>query len=87
MPGAGSIFRIMYCAPIVSSAIAAIGYDPKPQVLEVVFMSGRIYRYFHVPSERYEALRNAPSVGPYLNREIKGRYDYERVEGPPFPFG
>lgn len=58
----------------------AIGYDPRPRVLEVVFLSGRIYRYFRVPPERYDALRHAASIGAYLNREIKGRYDYERVE-------
>ena len=70
----------MQRVPVSSSAIKAIGYDPKPKVLEVMFLSGRIYRYFHVPPERYDALRKAESVGAYLNREIKGRYDYERVE-------
>jgi len=66
--------------PVSSSAIKAIGYDPRPKVLEVMFSSGRIYRYFHVPPERYDALCKAASIGAYLNREIKGRYDYERVE-------
>ncbi len=67
---------------VFSQAIQAIGYDPRPQVLEVEFQGGRIYRYFHVPADRYDALLRAPSIGAYLNREIKGRYAYERVEGP-----
>jgi len=74
-------------SPVTSSAVRALGYDPRPQVLEVVFMSGRVYRYFHVPPERYHALRNAPSVGAYLNREIKGRYAYEELDVGPFSPG
>ena len=46
-----------------SSNIEAIGY-------------GTIYVYHGVPSEVYENLMSAPSKGSFLNREIKGIYEF-----------
>ena len=56
-----------------------VGYDPKVQILEVVFNTGDHYRYFNVPPEEYEGLENAESIGQYMHKHIIGHYDYERV--------
>jgi len=56
-----------------------VGYDPKSQVLEVVFNSGDRYRYLDVPPSEYEGLMNADSIGQYMHKHIIGHYDYERV--------
>jgi len=56
-----------------------VGYDPKSQVLEVVFNSGDRYRYLEVPPSEYEGLMNADSIGQYMHKHIIGHYDYERV--------
>jgi hypothetical protein len=48
--------------------------------LYVEFSSGSIYRYLHVSYQHHTELLDAPSVGGYLNSEIKPIYDYERVE-------
>jgi hypothetical protein len=65
---------------VESSSIAEIGYDARRRVLEVRFRNGGLYRYFDVPASRHRALVEAESVGGYLNRCIKGRYRYVRVE-------
>ncbi len=60
--------------PVESSVIVAVGYDDSASILEVVFRTGRTYRYFRVPASEYDALVNAESVGAYFNREIRPRY-------------
>jgi hypothetical protein len=63
-----------------SSAVEAIGYDAERQWLEVRWKGQqRIYRYYRVPAEVYQELRQADSVGTYLNEQVKRRYFYEPV--------
>lgn len=62
-----------------SSNIEAIGHDDDAQELHVQFLSGGSYIYHGVPREVFEEMMNAPSKGSYLNREVKGRFDYSKV--------
>lgn len=64
---------------VSSSNVEAVGYDEKTETLRVWFLSGSIYDYKGVRKMEYEALRDAPSVGSYLHRNIKGQYAYEKV--------
>ena len=59
-----------------SSNIESIGYDDASQELHVTFLSGTYYIYNNVPREVYDNLMNAPSKGSFLNREVKGIYQY-----------
>jgi KTSC domain len=45
--------------------------------------SQRIYAYTAVPAEAVEEMVAAESVGGYFNGEIKGSYEYERVQVTP----
>ena len=63
-----------------SSVIASMHYNETSKTLTIVYVSGAIYYYLNVPAKSYAALKNAPSKGTYLNREIKGRFDYEKIE-------
>ena len=58
-----------------------MGYDPAWRVLEVEFKdTGEVYVYFSVPADEYEAFKQAPSKGTYLNQTFKKKgYRYERV--------
>jgi KTSC domain len=67
--------------PVKSTVVAAIGYSPISEELEVEFHSGRVYRYFHVPEDEYEALMSADSIGSYFNRRIRTEYDAAEVRG------
>jgi hypothetical protein len=64
---------------VISSAVAAVGYDAEHRVLEVRFRSGRRYFYLDVPARAYRELIAAESIGTYLNESIKPRYRAVRV--------
>ncbi len=64
---------------VSSSNIEAVGHDVESETLRVWFLNGSIYDYSGVNSMEFEALHNAPSVGSYLHRNIKGQYPYEKV--------
>jgi len=65
---------------VSSSNIEAVGYDETAQTLRVWFLNGSVYDYSGVSTMEYEGLKNAPSVGSYLHKNIKGQYPYEKVE-------
>ena len=64
-----------------SSVVAGIMYDKLSHTLRVTYASGMIYDYKNVPAEIYTALKTAFSKGTFLNKYIKGRYEFEKVEG------
>ena len=61
-----------------STTLAALAYDDAHEILQLVFRSREIYRYFGVPVPVYEALLAAPSKGKYFNRAIRGNFRYSR---------
>jgi hypothetical protein len=72
--------------PIVSSQIAAVGYDAETRELVIKFRaSGRtaeaIYSYDGVPPELATGLIAAESPGAYFHRHIRhGQFRYRRHE-------
>lgn len=66
--------------PVVSSNIAAVGYDSEKKVLEIEFHHGAVYQYFDVPKWVYEELMSSPSQGAYFMNEIKDKYNYNKTK-------
>ena len=64
---------------VASSNLAAVGYDPATETLEVEFLNGSIYQYFNVPQNMYDNLMQEGSKGRFLNTYIKNAYPYSRV--------
>jgi len=62
-----------------SSVIHRMHYDPKKQVLTIVYVSGKVYDYKGVPEKVYEEMKTAFSKGEFLNYHIKGKYPYKQV--------
>ena len=62
-----------------SSVIRSYRYDPVDHHLDVVFVSGRRYRYFEVPEETYDAMRRAFSKGEFFNDYIRDQYRFTLV--------
>ena len=63
-----------------SSNIEAIGYDPTTQELHVRFLkSGESYVYYSVEEWVFNEFMQADSKGIYLNTNIKGQYDFNRL--------
>ena len=61
-----------------SSVIRHYHYDPAARALELLFVSGRRYRYHGVPRETYAAMRRAFSKGEFFNEHIRDRYPFTR---------
>lgn len=65
--------------PVVSSQIAAIGYDATTQTLAIQFMrkglAAGIYNYGNVPQELYTRFDAAESKGKFFGEFIKGVKD------------
>lgn len=67
---------------VISSNVAEVGYDPDVKTLEVAFANGTVYQYFNVPVAIYSALLVTPSVGRYLDANVKkAGYLYHKVAG------
>lgn len=62
-----------------STMLYAIGYNAATETLEVVFNSGGIYRYFHVPPDVYRGLVAAESKGRYMWSNVFNLYPYVRL--------
>ena len=67
---------------VQSRSVSAIGYDSATFELEVQFRSGRTYRYQQVPVAAYRLLLRAPSIGEFVNQQIKPRFTAKDVTRP-----
>ena len=62
-----------------STVIANMRYDDKLHVLRVEFVSGLIYEYKEVPEQVYHEMKTSGAKGIYLNKNIKGKYRFEKI--------
>ncbi|MEO5890861.1 MAG: KTSC domain-containing protein [Ferruginibacter sp.] len=62
-----------------SSVVAAMNYDRESATLTIIFVSGMVYAYKNVPEKIYQAMKIADSKGTYLNRHVKGNFDFEKL--------
>jgi hypothetical protein len=60
-------------SPVVSSQVAAIGYDETTRTLAMTFTRGEgaVYHYADVSPETFAALKTAESIGAYFGKHIK----------------
>lgn len=63
-----------------SSNVDEVRYHDGDLSMDVVYRNGKRYRYKEVPRSIFDAAVEAPSIGSYLNRELKGAYRYEQVD-------
>jgi lysyl-tRNA synthetase class 2 len=66
--------------PMASTNIMEAGYDAKTGTLRIAFMGGGTYDHYKVPEEIWAGLRSAASPGRYYAMNIKGRFQYERMD-------
>lgn len=63
-----------------SSQMSAHGYDPTTKTLAIRFQSGGTYHYKDVPSEVYEKMKKAESLGSFLHHHVKGKFKHVKQE-------
>ena len=68
-----------------SGSIRWVRYDEKARTLDVAFAGSGEYRYFDVGPEVYAWLAKVESKGKFVNRMVKDKYRYERLDGSPSP--
>ncbi|MBV9961344.1 MAG: KTSC domain-containing protein [Parafilimonas sp.] len=62
-----------------STVIASFHYNVETNVLTIVFVSGIVYHYKNVPEKIYKNMKNSTSKGIYFNRNIKDKFEFEKV--------
>ena len=62
-----------------SSVIRDYDYDDARRVLEITFVSGRVYAYRDVPPEVSEEFQMARSKGEFFNRHIRDFFEFSEV--------
>jgi hypothetical protein len=65
---------------VESKGIRWIRYDEHSRTLDVAYTSSGEYRYFDVGPEVYAWLMKAESKGKFMNRLVKDKYRYERLD-------
>jgi len=65
---------------VFSSSVTAIGFDSDLNDLEVKFKSGKTYLYADVPEAVFDNLMDSPSIGQFVNQQIKPVYNYSLVK-------
>ena len=68
---------------VKSTGIRWIRYDERARTLDVAFVNSGEYRYFDVEPEVYAWLSKVESKGRFLNRLVKEKYRYERLNDEP----
>jgi hypothetical protein len=63
-----------------SKGIRWIRYDEQTRTLDVAFTGSGEYRYFDVEPEVYGWLTKVDSKGKFVNRLVKEKYRYERLD-------
>ena len=64
---------------VESSMMTRVQYDEDARELDIVFATGKTYRYLDVPPEIYIGLLGAESKGKFFNEEIKDVFAYVEV--------
>ena len=63
---------------VTSSVIQRMFYDAFARELDIVFTTGKTYRYFDVPPKIYAGFVGAASKGEFFNRFIRDAYRFEK---------
>lgn len=65
----------MQMIPVVSSAIAAVGYDIAQNILHIQFNSGQTSIYQGISVETYDDMMSAASIGSFYHKHIKNKFN------------
>ncbi|MBB6332035.1 hypothetical protein HNP24_002985 [Chryseobacterium sediminis] len=63
-----------------SSVVHHFIYFPDTEILRIIYQSGSVYEYLKVPFDIIEKFGRAKSKGQFLNKVIKPKFKYIRIE-------
>jgi hypothetical protein len=62
-----------------STVVKYFRYNEESHTLTIHYVSGMVYEYLEVPEKVFNDLKQSKSKGTYLNKFIKGKFDYRKV--------
>lgn len=62
-----------------SSVIKTFRYDAAHARLTITFTTNKVYEYYAVPAETYDAFRLAFSKGTFFNAKIRDHFPFKDV--------
>jgi hypothetical protein len=65
---------------VLSPNVASIGYDATRKTLEVEYLNGELYQFYHVPRTIYDDLMAAPSKGQFIREILKESHAWARID-------
>jgi hypothetical protein len=74
----GFVARVVSAMP--STVIRSFSYDAERGDLDVLFVTGRRYRYYGVPPDVATDMKRAFAKGEFFNAEIRDRYRFTRLD-------
>jgi len=63
-----------------SPGIAQVGYEEGSEILEIEFVSGKVYDFYNVPLKLYEQLLKSTTKELFYEANILVRFPYKRIE-------
>lgn len=63
---------------VQSTNVGKVGYEPDSRTMTVEYRNGLVYSYHGVPQEIYNGAKDSESIGSYISRNVKGRYETVR---------
>jgi len=63
-----------------SKHIEAVHYESETRTLQIRFRKGGVYSYSDVPEHVYQGLIEADSASDFFRTNVKGVFDFERLE-------
>ena len=60
-----------------STNVYKLGYHADSNTMWAEYRNGKVYSYKGVPEKIFQQAKESESVGSYISRNIKGRYDTE----------
>lgn len=62
-----------------SGNVVATRYNTEKRILEIDFKGNKTYEYFEVPDTLWIALSKVESIGSFIAKEIKGKFNYSQI--------
>ena len=62
-----------------SSNIGKIRYDADKQLLEITFLTKKVFQYEAVPKRIWDNMLKAESVGKFFHKEVKDKFRAKQI--------
>lgn len=65
--------------PVDASQLVSVGYDNETESMYIEFKQGLVYKYFEVPVNVFNNLKNSSSPGRFFMSSVRQYYDYSKT--------